>query len=743
MLRSIAVLVSIASALVAALPASGSAALNPADVKCRKQIAIGVRKLVQTLTKEQANCHRGRMQGSVLIDTNCSDPFALPGAAKVQREIDKLVTRTEVGCLAASTPQQNGFTICEGPQECQQIGITDYGSVADCLACQTRDRVLDEATAVFGSGLGPPAPPDATSELSSCQTKVAKAARTYFKKRMLQQQKCQSAVDAGTLTLPAGASCKTHDPKGKIAKALEAMKLQIAKCSDIDFLNLIPFQEELNSCGTSVFTEQNCVKASVESNADTLFDDVFFPASGIFVSMLGEPGGTGTIGDPVDTISQGIGLAVTQGKPRVFIDGADGNAHQSGTSIILESGVRLLGGFNSLNSWVRELGPTKVVAGSTASSSGTTGLLCFAKSNILVDRLRIETVDAPSAGKSSYGARIVDCNQVTIRDSEILAGKGSAGTNGAAGSSGASAPTGDGGEQGADGGSGLFCQGDPQPDAGGGATFSCSGTSTSGGDGGLPNSCEHQSGTNGEDGAGIGHGQGGAVGARGCDGEIEGQAGQDGTSGADGVDGADGAAGASFGLVGSTSYVPANGGSGTNGTIGAGGGGGGGGGGRQVPDGGAGSCSLYGGGGGGGGAGGCRGTAGQGGTGGGGSFGFWIDGSNGVAIINTKIWADKGGNGGWGGNGGLGGLGGGGGQGGVGIGGSGAGGDGGAGGSGGYGGAGGGGGGGPSIGIKCNASSVTRQGNEITFLYSGNASIGGISDGNFGSSGLKAAEHGC
>lgn len=722
------------SAFLFAAHAAGAQQFAKVDAKCRKTIGLRVRKLSDTLLNEAAKCHRLRMQGKIAATTDCNDPTQVPGVGKVQKAESNLSTGTAKGCISAASPQQNGYIMCRPP--CTSVPITDYFSVAECLKCVTEDAVQTTTTGVFST---PPAPAD--RDHTSCEGLIATALRKYFVTRMKAQQKCQYTEDQA----PTGRDCMTN-PGGKVSDALQRAQSAIAKC-DPTLLGT------LDSCGTTTADEQTCVASLTDQHSDDLFVAVYRPsaptptptqtatrtrtptrtptptptnpppASAIFVSStVGSPSGAGTMASPVNSITLGIGKAVANSLPDVFIDGGT-----YAESITLVSGVNLFGGYSSGAGWTRT-GATTVVNGSTTAVTGTS------VSNVVIDGVTIHAAANSSAGASSYGIRLVNATSITIQNCTITAGSGGTGSGGANGANGSAGNNGGGGADGScDGGCPVSgCGGCAAGGGGGGGGFSpCGNHGGTGGQGGNEDSCVGQ--TNGFPGsAGVNGGSGGGGGSSGNPGG-GGGAGNPGSAGSNAGNGGGGVGGSAA----SGTWVGNNGGTGSSGTSGTGGGGGGGGGAQ--------TCSTCndgpGNGGGGGGAGGCGGGGGGLGTAGGGSFGVFLVNYPSVRLANNSVAT---GNGGAGGNGGVRGLGGAGGAGSPGAqtctGEVGAGGNGGDGGVGGNGGHGGGGAGGPTIGIFCTVAGQSCSGNSVA---TGSPGTGGSSSGNAGSAGLKANSSGC
>lgn len=455
--------------------------------------------------------------------------------------------------------------------------------------------------------------------------------------------------------------------------------------------------------------------AFTDSNCDGIDGDI---ARAIFVSPLGRVGGLGTREDPVSTLQAGITLASAQNKD-VYI--AAGN--YVSTTITLANGVSIYGGFNAA-SWARSATEqTTITHTGTLSSNRIIGLQGSSiTSPTFIDRVAIITPNATGTGASNYGLHCVTCSGLTVKNTNIQAGAGSAGIDGANGANGAT------GSRGADGGRVLNCTANGSGPPGGAGGQSPVGAN--GGAGGQGGSSSPSAGATGVRGTALsGHATPGGTGGSG------GSSGDGGGNGGNGLAGADGANG-NNGIPGSASvlanyWAGTNGTDGANGLHGSGGGGGGGGGGH--------GCFLCnngpGSGGAGGGGGGQQGTGGKGGTNGGASFGIFIVNSTGIVITNSTIRSANGGKGGNGGSLGLGGAGGGGGIGYDDCGSRGGkGGNGGVGGRGGNGGHGAGGAGGPSYAVYRTNTTVALGTNTLSF---GSGGAGGSSAGASGPAGLS------
>lgn len=463
----------------------------------------------------------------------------------------------------------------------------------------------------------------------------------------------------------------------------------------------------LQTCGARLA----CVCASTVDAPDDAFQDTNCDGldgdamQAIFVSPQGRDLNSGSLSDPVASLTRALALATASGKRQVFL--------ASGRYVSPPSwpaSISVYGGYDVL--WKRSSNPA---ARAVLQVEAKGLLLSGARSPVVFERVVIESADG-SSGQASQALRLVDdANFVTLRFVTLRAGHGGNGVDGAAGKSGAPGAAGFPGE------SAQPRLSSSIPAGGVGALSAGTGSGGRGGQGGAASLVD------GARGSGV---DGGFGGTAACGFAGNGQRGGAGTTPARGFDGF---SAGGVGVVDATGRwlapAPATaGGSGHEGSGGSGGGGGG----KLI-------CLVAheaGGGGGGGGAGGTAGFGGAAGTSGGASIALVLSAST-PSMTSVSLET---GNGGLAGRGGLGGAGGPGGAGGAGGNGvttsdafgqtirSGLGGWGGRGGDGSAGGRGGDGAPGPSVGVWC----------------TGGAQLGGGASWSLGASGgLRAQTHGC
>ena len=508
-----------------------------------------------------------------------------------------------------------------------------------------------------------------------------------------------------------------------------------------------------NGCECSFLSSTDDPFDGVDSDCDGSDGD---PGDAVYVSVdTGSSSGAGTLADPLDSVQDGIDLAVVEGKLYVLV--AEGTYEEN---IRLEEGLTLYGGWNTAFDDRDASTYLSIIEGTGFTSTAPAVVSAVdITATTLFEGFQIYAWAGSADGSSAVGMWVEDCSDALIvADNVIEAGEGRAGADGLDGDEGTD------GVNGVDGTDGELSDCTALTYGGAGGTNSCEGTAVDGGYGGDAVCPSAFSSYQGDGGDGYPSSSGGAAGTAGCDGYIassacgeclisttcwdggfDGGDGADGSHGSGGTGATDGDGGVAAGI-----WVGDGGSSGGYAEYGTGGGGGGAGSGAYVSS----SCSdmHLGGTGGGGGAGGCAGLPGTGGQSGGASIGVLFHYSGVVTTMpvfsGNAIISALGGSGGDGGDGGPGGLGGFGGYGGdagrttawCGL----EGGDGGIGGDGGGGGGGGGGAGGPSygamaVGITPDAAYLSAD-NSLSYAYAGAGGRGGLGGSVSTSAGTDGAD---
>jgi len=424
--------------------------------------------------------------------------------------------------------------------------------------------------------------------------------------------------------------------------------------------------------------------------------------------------GSGSKAQPYKTFEVAVAAAKQRGAKGVIIR----SGLTLNSTLTLENGISLYGGFSGAPNWKYDGGTFNVNVSTTDANGNVIAVMAHdITERTVLYRVNIESGKAVAQKSSSYGVHALNAAGLVLQEVNIVASEGSNGLNGRKGSD---------GKDGGNGGSGLSDRAPGAP--------------------GINSNCALANGGIGGIGAFAGNNSGLSGGATprnilGGDGGSPTQAGQVGHSTSiTGVEGSGGAGGLHAYQLLANLYVPTGDGKeGTDGGEGFGGAGGGGSGGVKFSTG-ISTTTLPGAGGGGGAAGGCGGKAGSEGLAGGGSFGIFALTSTGLQIIDSSVKSGDAGNGGKGGDGGAFGT-----PGSFGVGGLAQftnvfGGHGGPGTRGGAGGAGGGGAGGDTYAIFCEGTTVMSAN---TTLAHGAAGAGGISAGADGENGAAGDTLNC
>jgi hypothetical protein len=263
-------------AVVLAAPPARATTLE--EAACRKALGAGVRKLTQTVMREQARCHEARMQFSTVVTpaTDCNDLAQLPAKsqAKIAKGETKLSAAAESKCAAAGvSPAAIGFLACAAPCDGITIGgFTGPNSVAACLACRTEAEAGDAVATAYGTYPDPPLVGPGTLALG-CQKAAGSALLAYKLARMKEQHACQYLKDLGKPPTSPLLDCRIADLKFKAAKALVKMNQKLpGRCSNVTLA-------DLTSCGATLPDELACLTATAEECSDELFDDLYNPPS--------------------------------------------------------------------------------------------------------------------------------------------------------------------------------------------------------------------------------------------------------------------------------------------------------------------------------------------------------------------------------------------------------------------------------------------------------------------------------
>ena len=439
----------------------------------------------------------------------------------------------------------------------------------------------------------------------------------------------------------------------------------------------------------------------LDDNCDGVAGDA---SKAIFVAKIGKDTWPGTPDQPVRTVTKGIALAVSAGRPQVHVA-----AGAYVENVTLAPGVSLWGGHGKAFTVRDPVAYETLLIGSAPAVGDAITLRCSGPTGwsggpkVDVDGFTIQGANAKAAGRSSYAVHVDRCGAaLRLAHNRIVAGSGAAGASGAQGKNGAQGAAGANGKQAYDIGK-IGCSAAQHNQGGSGGKNQCGFGFAAGGAGGSaicpdynekakPPGCSlyaqtlNQSATwteRGKEGEGVAGGNGGMPGGDGyidpnngkttlcntpkygcsdCVVPYNSLSGSDGKSGGAGKAGGGGGGCASaLGQVAGAFWQGGTAGNGQGGSAGSGGGGGGAAGGIEVV-----AClaeagySDVGGSGAGGGAGGCGGSGGLGGGSGGASFALFVALPPGdpPGLLENLLLGGNGGPGGQGGTGGYGGAGG-------------------------------------------------------------------------------------
>lgn len=237
------------------------AALGSADTACRDFISKKIIALEDVVLREQIKCGQNRGSGALAASVDCSDPdsASFPGTAVVNSVASQLTSQIGAKCAAASAPASNGYTSCASPCSASVPSIATYSDVANCLICQTKAAASAAIQSAYGTD--PPVQGSKNSAWKCQNAYVGTGIRTYVKKQLTEQRKCQNKEDKGTI---GSTDCAAADLTGAVAKAAAKLAKTVAKCNDSDLA-------VLTSCAATEAAEQACALSGGSSMSNSLF----------------------------------------------------------------------------------------------------------------------------------------------------------------------------------------------------------------------------------------------------------------------------------------------------------------------------------------------------------------------------------------------------------------------------------------------------------------------------------------
>lgn len=172
----------------------------------------------------------------------------------------------------------------------------------------------------------------------------------------------------------------------------------------------------------------------VDANCDGIDGDV---SRAVFVSPKGKDDASGTIEQPVATISRGLTVAA-QKHADVYV--CNGTYRDN---VAIESGVNIYGGYDCARNWVRVKDRAVV-----QPLQGFALMINSARSAVLIDRMSFRARNETFLGRSSQAGGILNSTEVRLSHVEFVAGNGANGRGGTPGGSAGDAPP----DAGSDGG---------------------------------------------------------------------------------------------------------------------------------------------------------------------------------------------------------------------------------------------------------------------------------------------------
>jgi len=231
-------------------PAPALAAFSAAELKCRDTIAKLGTKLSQTAAKAFNDCHAKRIAGTVAAVTDCNSVIDADLKGKISKAAAKLAEKVPGKCPGL-TPANLNYDACPAACATEVPTINDFADVADCVACVAQKSV----EGMTGSAQGHPPLPLGDIE-AECHDTIGDGQTKHFRAILKERRKCQKSAEKDGAT--STATCKTADPRGKIATARSKSEgavdadCQSALLADLDSCaqNTLPF---LKGCvfGTS------------------------------------------------------------------------------------------------------------------------------------------------------------------------------------------------------------------------------------------------------------------------------------------------------------------------------------------------------------------------------------------------------------------------------------------------------------------------------------------------------------
>jgi len=261
---------------------SSALALDP-DIKCRRDLGKGYRKLSAAAFKYQARCHEDTLRGRA-TSGNCSwlEDLGNPKLNSVRKADEKLAKLAARSCAASDTPFATGMGYCPAP--CGDRTNESYAGVASCLSCLAKTRATTAANIVY-----PAAQFSEEKDDLRCSAGLGQATRILLDRRQKVQGRCRLLADRTEIEESCREFTAFVDPRGEVAIAEQKLRAAALSCP-------AGSPERLGLCANEPSALQGCLTNAIVEIGETIFQDLFpepflelqSPTQGLFVqgSML-------------------------------------------------------------------------------------------------------------------------------------------------------------------------------------------------------------------------------------------------------------------------------------------------------------------------------------------------------------------------------------------------------------------------------------------------------------------------
>ena len=268
--------------LVCLLMPSATLALDP-DIKCRRDLGKGYRKLSASAFKYQSRCHEDTLRGRT-TSGNCSslEDLENPKLKSVRKADEKLAKLAARSCTDSDTPFAIGMGYCPAP--CGDRLNESYAGVASCLSCLAKARATTAANTIY-----PAAQFSEEKDDLRCSAGLGKATRVLLDRRQKVQGRCRFLADRTQIEESCREFTAFVDPRGEVAIAEQKLRAAALSCP-------AGSPERLALCANEPSALQDCLANAIDEVGETIFLDLFpepflelqSPTQGLFLqgSML-------------------------------------------------------------------------------------------------------------------------------------------------------------------------------------------------------------------------------------------------------------------------------------------------------------------------------------------------------------------------------------------------------------------------------------------------------------------------